>query len=86
MCDGYSAYDSITKTGKHGEPAMNVKPVACLVHVRRKFADALKLLPPKDRENTSAKKEQLSRSLSEERTFCFQTHPPEQMQAVYCIA
>ena len=54
MCDGYSAYDSITKTGKHGEPAMNVKPVACLVHVRRKFADALKLLPPKDRENTSA--------------------------------
>ena len=28
--------------------------VACLVHVRRKLAEALKLLPPKDRENTSA--------------------------------
>ena len=47
-------YNSITKTGKHDEPAMNVKPVACLVHIRKKFADALKLLPPTDRENTSA--------------------------------
>ena len=33
---------------------MNVKPVACLVHVRRKFTDCLKLLKPEDRPGTGA--------------------------------
>lgn len=54
MVDGYAGYDSLTKTGKNGECAMNVRPVSCMVHVRRKFVDALKLLPAKDRDNTSA--------------------------------
>ena len=56
MCDGYQVYDSIAKRGKHGEDPMDVKSVACLVHVRRKFTDALKLLPPKERAGTSAQK------------------------------
>lgn len=53
MCDGYQVYDAITKP-KGDKPAMDVKPVACLVHVRRKFADALKLLAPEDRPGTGA--------------------------------
>lgn len=54
MCDGYAGYDALTKTGKNGEAPMHVKPVACMVHVRRKFAEALKLIKPADRANTSA--------------------------------
>ena len=54
MCDGYAGYDSLRKTGKKGEAPMDVTLTACLVHVRRKFVDALKLLPPKDREGTGA--------------------------------
>ena len=47
MCDGYAVYDSIAADDKKtGARAMDVKAVACLVHVRRKFADALKLLKP----------------------------------------
>ena len=56
MCDGYAVYDSISKRGKKGEEAMQIKSVACLVHVRRKFTDALKLLKPEDRVGTSAEK------------------------------
>ena len=56
MCDGYTVYDALSKTGKHGEPPMDVKPVACMVHVRRKFAEALKLLRPQDRKDSSAQK------------------------------
>ena len=53
MCDGYTVYDAIAKP-KDGQPAMDVKPVACLVHVRRKFADCLKLLKPQERPGTGA--------------------------------
>ena len=54
MCDGYRVYDTLSLTGRHGEEPMDVKPVACLVHVRRKFADALKLVKPEDRAGTGA--------------------------------
>ena len=44
---GHAVYDSIAADDKkNGARAMDVKAVACLVHVRRKFADALKLLKP----------------------------------------
>lgn len=54
MCDGYAVYDSIGKRGKKGEEPMAIKSVACLVHVRRKFTDALKLLKSEDRKGTSS--------------------------------
>ena len=54
MCDGYAGYDALTKTGKNGEPPMDVQPVACMVHVRRKFVEALKVVEPKHREDTGA--------------------------------
>ena len=54
MCDGYAGYDALRKIGKSGEPPMQVTLVACLVHVRRKFTEALKLLAPKDRKGTGA--------------------------------
>lgn len=54
MCDGYAGYDALTKTGKNGEAPMKVQPVACMVHVRRKFTEALKLIKASDRANTSA--------------------------------
>ena len=54
MCDGYKVYDTLPLKGRHGEEPMDVKPVACLVHVRRKFADALKLVKPEDRAGTGA--------------------------------
>ena len=54
MCDGYRVYDTLSLMGRHGEEPMDVKPVACLVHVRRKFADALKLVKPEDRAGTGA--------------------------------
>ena len=55
MCDGYTAYDALAKPhAAAGEPGMNVRPVACLVHVRRKFADALKLIKPENRKGTGA--------------------------------
>lgn len=56
MCDGYAVYDALHKRSYHGEDALKVTPVACLVHVRRKFAEALKLIKPADRKNTSAQK------------------------------
>jgi len=52
MCDGYSGYDALKKTGSNGEPPMNVTLCACLVHVRRKFSDALKVIPPKLRKDS----------------------------------
>lgn len=54
MCDGYAGYDAITKTGKYGEAPMDVKTVACMVHIRRKFVEALKLINKSERKNTSA--------------------------------
>ncbi len=56
MCDGYDSYGALQKKGKDGSAPMNVTLVACMVHVRRKFADALKLIPEKDRKGTSAQK------------------------------
>lgn len=52
MCDGCPTYDAITHKSKKGDPPMRVRPVACMVHVRRKFADALKLLKPAERKGT----------------------------------
>ena len=40
-CDGYAGYDALTKDGKNG-PAMEVKLIACLVHIRRRFKEALR--------------------------------------------
>ncbi len=46
MCDGYGCYTSILKENKktHAAP-MDIKPVACMVHVKREFVDALKSMP-----------------------------------------
>ena len=55
MCDGYAVYDAIAKKGSQGEEPMNTKAVACLVHVKRKFNEALKLLSPSKRNDSSAK-------------------------------
>ncbi len=54
MCDGYAGYDALTKVGKNGEAPMDVKPVACMVHMKRKFVEALKVVDPKLREDTGA--------------------------------
>lgn len=54
MCDGYAGYDAITKIGKNGEAPMNVRPVACMIHIRRKFIEALKLISKSERKSTSA--------------------------------
>lgn len=55
MCDGYGCYDSITHTSKRTkEPALELKTVACMVHVRRKFVEALQVVNPKYRDGTSA--------------------------------
>ena len=46
MCDGYGCYTSVLKENKKtGAPAMDIKPVACMVHVKREFVDALKSVP-----------------------------------------
>ena len=46
MCDGYGCYTSILKENKKTHaPAMDIKPVACMVHVKREFVDALKSVP-----------------------------------------
>lgn len=54
MCDGYAGYDALKKVGKNGEAPMDVELVACMVHVRRKFIEALSLIREQDRKNTSA--------------------------------
>ena len=54
MCDGYAGYDALKKVGKNGEAPLEVELVACMVHVRRKFIEALSLIRPQDRKNTSA--------------------------------
>jgi transposase len=53
-CDGYAGYDALQKTGAKGEPAMDVTLVACMVHVKRKFKEALKVVKPSDTRYTSA--------------------------------
>ena len=54
MCDGYTVYDSLSAKSVDGRKPLDTKTVACLVHVRRKFTDALKLIKPEDRPGTSA--------------------------------
>ena len=55
MCDGYTCYNSIlNRNKKTGAPPLPIKPVACMVHVKREFVDALKGLPRKDWANTGA--------------------------------
>ncbi|MCF0131212.1 MAG: IS66 family transposase, partial [Pseudobutyrivibrio sp.] len=53
MCDGYQGYDALKKP-KNGEDGMDVILVACLVHVRRKFVEALKLVKKNERAGTGA--------------------------------
>lgn len=49
MCDGYTCYNSVlNRNKKTGAPPLPIKPVACMVHVKREFVDALKGLPKKD--------------------------------------
>ena len=46
MCDGYGCYTSILKDNKKtGAKAMDIKPVACMVHVKREFVEALQNVP-----------------------------------------
>ncbi|MDL2248354.1 IS66 family transposase [Tyzzerella sp. OttesenSCG-928-J15] len=45
--DGYSGYHSLEKYG-------NITVIGCLAHARRKFNEALKTIPEKDRENSNA--------------------------------
>lgn len=55
-CDGYAGYDALTKDGKNG-PAMEVTLIACLVHIRRKFKEALRAVEDQqDYRYTSAQK------------------------------
>ena len=55
MCDGYTCYNSVLNTNKKtGAPPLRIKPVACMVHIRREFVDALKSLPKKDWGKTGA--------------------------------
>ena len=54
MCDGYQVYDALGTRKSDGNPPLETRPVACLVHVRRKFTDALKLIRKEDRKGTGA--------------------------------
>lgn len=55
MCDAYTCYDSVLHTNKDtGAPPLNIKPVACMVHVKRGFVDALAGVEKKDWPKTSA--------------------------------
>ena len=52
MCDGYAAYDALLKPRKDGSPPMNVTLVACMIHIRRKFVEALQVVPVNARGDT----------------------------------
>ena len=54
MCDGYAGYDSLEKHGSDGSYSVDIRPVSCMVHVKRKFVEALDNVSPKDRPKTSA--------------------------------
>lgn len=48
MCDGYACYNSVlNRNKKTGAPPLPIRPVACMVHIKREFVDALKGLPKK---------------------------------------
>ena len=48
MCDGYTCYNSVLKKNKKtGAAPLPIRPVACMVHIKREFVDALKGLPKK---------------------------------------
>lgn len=55
MCDGYAAYDALLKK-KEGSPPMNVTLVACMIHIRRKFVEALQVVPVNARGDTGSEK------------------------------
>jgi len=54
ICDAYKSYDALLTQSKKGDAPMNVKLVACLVHVRRKFKEALDAVKPEFRSGTGA--------------------------------
>ncbi len=55
MCDGYACYHSVlNRNKKTGDAPLSIKPVACMVHIRREFVDALKALPQKEWGKTGA--------------------------------
>ena len=55
MCDAYTCYESVLKTNKDtGAPPLKIKPVACMVHVKRGFVEALASVEKKDWPKTSA--------------------------------
>lgn len=54
MCDGYQVYNALSTRQVDNKELLDVKSVACLVHVRRKFTDALKLIKKEERKGTGA--------------------------------
>lgn len=55
MCDGYTCYNSVLRQNRHtGEGPLPIRPVACMVHVRREFVDTLKGMSKKDWGKTGA--------------------------------
>lgn len=55
MCDGYACYNSVLRRNKvTGAAPLSIRPVACMVHIKREFVDALKGLPKKYWSQTGA--------------------------------
>ena len=55
MCDAYTCYESVLHKNKEtGAPPLKIKPVACMVHVKRGFVKALANVNKKDWPKTSA--------------------------------
>lgn len=55
MCDAYKCYESVLyKSKATGAPPLDIKPVACMVHVKRGFVDALAKVEKKDWPKTDA--------------------------------
>ena len=57
MCDGYACYESVLhRKRKTGASPLEIKPVGCLVHVKREFTKAIKLIKKEDRAGTDCAK------------------------------
>lgn len=55
MCDGYGCYTSVLKVNKKTKAAaMDIKPVACMVHIKREFVNALKAVRKEQWSETGA--------------------------------
>ena len=55
MCDAYTCYESVLRTSKEtSAPPLKIKPVACMVHVKRGFVEALANVSKTDWPKTSA--------------------------------